>query len=1191
MSEMHSSSRVRRSVVATATLVVLAAGAALSPSNAAPASLAITSVNNRQVVNGEIAKAISSDELKIKGVADAPRFFADAGDSLYVKAGDAAPVRGTAALGTGPYTYAWSFAGASSRFADPAKAVTSFSTTGLAAGPATLTLAVTDDTGATATDTVTLFVHVPTETTLLDRSVDAGPVVLDDGGPDGTGWRFPFGVPAGTTSLDLTLDWGTTNDLVAVQLRAYDLFVDDPSDAADGNTDGAQFGKPERLHLDDPAVGGWAAIVKGSINGPDTFNVTAVASVTQPDPTQLLTSGGPYRFVTGTPQVLTATVTGGTAPIATEWDLNFDGLYDVAGPTVTTNFGLGNHFVTVKTTDAAGYEKREIVPVLISEPGTTVATTPFVVVAVSDSGINLYHEDFGAALYPDKRVLDATANFTKHPSTYLDGYPANTPALPITLGKDFAPGKLHPAEDAGLFTRAALPLNTLYWVPGTKIVGAIDTTDTSAVNANADLTPLLDDDGHGTASASVAVGNLYGYCNSCLLAFGEGFSATEKFYSYPWVDLASNSFGSLANVGFAGLFDPDFPKANAERGQIALYAAGNGNENSFVTPEQTYTSENLGPDWMVRVGAVDRGSRQPFTGTGKPVDVSSFGLGENPAAAANSRNGQTQHSGTSAATPYTTGVFGTVLTQVRSSLGDGDVGTKNAAGEFGVIAKGTPVVGSLYLADGKLTRAELTEVIFKTAQHEVGSTTAQFPPTIPSNEFQYVAEGYGIVEPASGARALDVLYGRATLPVREAEDEFFAADSFLRDQLWGTWNGGGTNSSAPSSGASSSSSASVVNPFAGVTRASVASFDAAFSLLSDRMGPFSAPVVATATNPGPGAEGSPTVAITDPSGDVSVNADASPVLDLAGTVAFPSGARPTETVRYFPRRQGVCATTKRSLTRVDGPDDVCVFAAQAAGATESFPLAAGEPAVMLDPAKPVTGTIYVQGQFTESPVHQIRVDLLEGTTVLGGQTVSGSVLGGATGSPFPYSFMVPATVAGKSTSALTLRLRHVVSTGLTDFELDTPASFVDLPLAQAAGMAPDRRVEVSVDGGAPRLATLGAGSTSWTSSVDVTALSSGRHTVSVKAIADGLSSPVASFVAFVSRGALRTAIEVQLVADGAMPDPSGWTAASSLSADRRTWRATLPVVGLADGGYTLVSRMVFDGSTLADGAPVRLRLA
>lgn len=1189
---MHLSPRVRRSVVATATLVVLAAGAAMSPSNAAPASLSVTSVNNRQVVNGEIVKAINSDELKIKGVADAPRFFADAGDSLYVKEGDAAPVRGTAALGTGPYTYAWSFGGSASRFAAPTKAVTSFSTTGLASGPAVLTLTVTDDTGAKATDTVTLFVHVPTETTLLDESVDADPVVLDDGGPDGTGWRFPFGVPTGTTALDLTLDWGLTNDLVAFQLRAYDLFVDDPSGAADGNTDGAQFGKPERIHLSDPAVGDWAAIVKGSVNGPDTFNVTAVASVTQPDPTQLLTSGGPYRFVTGAPQVLTATVAGGTAPIVTEWDLNFDGLYDVTGSTVTTNFGLGNHFVAVKTTDAAGYEKREIVPVLITEPGTAISATPFVVVAVSDTGINPYHEDFGAARYPDSRVLDATANFTKHPSTYLDGYPANTPALPVTLGKDFAPGKLYPAEDAGLFTRAALPLNTLFWIPGTKIIGAIDASDVAPVNGNADATPLLDDDGHGTASASVAVGNLYGYCTSCLLAFGEGFAATEKFYTYPWVDLASNSFGSLANVGFAGLFAPDFPKENAERGQIALYAAGNGNENAFVTPEQTYTSENLGPDWIVRVGAVDRSSRQPFTGTGKPVDVSSFGLGENPAAVPNARTGTTDHSGTSAATPYTTGVMGSVLTQVRSSLGDGDVGTKNAAGEFGVIAKGTPVASSPYLADGKLTRAELTDVIFKTAQHEEGSATVQFPPTIPSNEFQYLAEGYGIVEPASGLRALDVLFGRAPLPVRAAEDEFFAADSFLRDQLWGTWNGGGTNSSTASS---SSSASPVVNPFAGVTKASVANFDAAFRLLSDRTGPFSAPVISTATNPGPGAPGSPTVAITDPSGDVAVNADASPVLDLAGTVAFPSGDRPTESVRYYPRRKGVCATTVRSLTRVDGPDDVCVFIGQVApavlNATEAFPLAADEPAVVLDPSKPVTGTIYVQGQFTESPVHQIRVDLLEGTTVLGGQTVSGSVLGGAQGSPFPYSFPLPASVAGKSISGLTLRLRHVVSTGLTDFELDTPASFIDLPIAQAAGMAPDRRVEVSVDGGAPRLAVLDAGSTSWTSSVDVTALSSGSHTVSVKAIADGLSSPVASFVAFVSRGALRTAIEVQLVANGATPDPSGWTAASALSADRRTWRATLPVATLADGGYTLVSRMVFDGSTLADGAPVRLRLS
>ena len=27
---------------------------------------------------------------------------------------------------------------------------------------------------------------------------------------------------------------------------------------------------------------------------------------------------------------------------------------------------------------------------------------------------------------------------------------------------------------------------------------------------------------------------------------------------------------------------------------------------AFVTPEQTYTSNNLGPPWAIRVGAVDR---------------------------------------------------------------------------------------------------------------------------------------------------------------------------------------------------------------------------------------------------------------------------------------------------------------------------------------------------------------------------------------------------------------------------------------------------------------------------------------------------------------------------------------------------------------------------------------------------------
>ena len=79
------------------------------------------------------------------------------------------------------------------------------------------------------------------------------------------------------------------------------------------------------------------------------------------------------------------------------------------------------------------------------------------------------------------------------------------------------------------------------------------------------------------------------------------------------------------------------------------------------------------------------------------------------------------------------------------------------------------------------TRAELEEAVFKTTEHDTGGTVTLFPTTTPNNPAQYVVEGYGIAEPASGQRAFEVLMGDRLLPARPDEDEFFAADSMLRD--------------------------------------------------------------------------------------------------------------------------------------------------------------------------------------------------------------------------------------------------------------------------------------------------------------------------------------------------------------------------------------------------------------------------
>ena len=76
----------------------------------------------------------------------------------------------------------------------------------------------------------------------------------------------------------------------------------------------------------------------------------------------------------------------------------------------------------------------------------------------------------------------------------------------------------------------------------------------------------------------------------------------------PWIDAISNSYGlSLTPADRTRIYDGsdvDAQRSATERGQTVFFSAGNGNEGSFVTPNNTTYSSQEGPDWIVTVGAV-----------------------------------------------------------------------------------------------------------------------------------------------------------------------------------------------------------------------------------------------------------------------------------------------------------------------------------------------------------------------------------------------------------------------------------------------------------------------------------------------------------------------------------------------------------------------------------------------------------
>ncbi|HEX7196313.1 MAG TPA: S8 family serine peptidase, partial [Candidatus Limnocylindria bacterium] len=546
----------------------------------------------------------------------------------------------------------------------------------------------------------------------------------------------------------------------------------------------------ETASLANPEAGTWTAVVEKFATVTDTIHVvvTAVVAVGG-DPRPTVEAGGPYSFALGAAQPLDGTVSGGADPVSAGWDTDEDGVLDLDGADVSAALPAGRHLVTLKATDADGLERRQTTSVLVADPARLAAeTTAVTVIGIADTGINPYHLEFSAETYPDPDVLALTENFTRHPSEYIPGYPADSEAIPITLGQGY-----FPAADEPLWSSDNLDEGKLYWIPGTKIIGAWDAGNAASlqeetVDGRPDSHSILDENGHGSGSASVSAGNRYGYCPTCLLMVVEDLNETVAT-SFSWVDISSHSFGYVAGLPI-GLVEGgnEATKAATERGQTVLFAAGNGIGNAFDVPQSTYVSDQTGPDWNITVGAIRRDNQRAVVGDGIPVHISAWGDGNLPSACRTGTVGQCAFGGTSAATPYTAGIFGTVLTEARRALGDGTAGQEANQ----VVASGVPIDASVYLADGELTRAELREAVLKTAyplNTENAPSPFPYPLTAPyTGDPNVLFEGYGAATPNGADRAVAVLLGEMPLPERPFEDEFFALDRQVRDTIYGGYD-------------------------------------------------------------------------------------------------------------------------------------------------------------------------------------------------------------------------------------------------------------------------------------------------------------------------------------------------------------------------------------------------------------------
>lgn len=432
------------------------------------------------------------------------------------------------------------------------------------------------------------------------------------------------------------------------------------------------------------------------------------------------------------------------------------------------------------------------------------------VVAVIDDGFNPYHDDFRASHMPQHLDADPANDLPldQPPHTWIPGFPdparfVDYQALNLTLP---GPGGSIPqaiADDAPVWERTfqTIPdvLESYYWIPGTKIVGAIRSSSQ----------PFNPSPGaHGTGSTSVSVGNIYGTCAECVLVFVQYDNARSAFVwasQQPWIDVITNSYGQNLtpardniNLGAPVLAQ----RSATERGQEIFWSAGNGLENAFVVPATTYTTSQKGPDWIMTVGAVTPGGA-PYSGAGKMVDVASVGSSYPSSIGANTPNGAGgTFSGTSNATPVAAGVYARALHVARAALGGG---SKTQAA--GVIATGAPIAcgaarADCELGDGVLTRLELKRLFLLGATPATSGISPGGVGSLPKvGEDAFMSTGHGIYfGKVRGALAWNdefdesirqPLLGTRSLRARPAgEADWMTVDSYCRQKLWGSWDEG-----------------------------------------------------------------------------------------------------------------------------------------------------------------------------------------------------------------------------------------------------------------------------------------------------------------------------------------------------------------------------------------------------------------
>ena len=445
-----------------------------------------------------------------------------------------------------------------------------------------------------------------------------------------------------------------------------------------------------------------------------------------------------------------------------------------------------------------------------SEPPALPEGRSAVVLAVIDTGINLYHAEYalgsnGTALAPPP-TQDALAAL---------GVPDLVP-VPLTTGLDWADA-VAADKDALL----AMEPRTLYTFPGTRILAAISFQESGGQRCTGGLVgsvtgtgacedwPLILDrpGGHGTMTTSRAVGNtvsIGGAEPDIHLVMVQGFTpeALQWVADQEWIDMASISAGlsflplapGVPTVGEkAGLSDAIAAYNHLSHRKPFFASTGNGVGNAGSLGFPSWLRGASGAPDVLSVGANDNARMSQWHN--QDPYVSADGCANPSADSDDTESVSNYGGGTSSATPFTAGGGAKLLLEARRILGDTHVGPRvdasltaegwssgRAEDATVVLAKGEPgLVPDGPLADGILTLTEFKQTIYLTAlatptdDESDGDACTETAGGFPGGEnlptaARFPIHGYGEVNHASIAAAIEVLRGAAPMPERAEDD-------------------------------------------------------------------------------------------------------------------------------------------------------------------------------------------------------------------------------------------------------------------------------------------------------------------------------------------------------------------------------------------------------------------------------------